>query len=181
MLDHLALFTDQGPWSSLVTSATDRMAACGLKFDEPSVDQGMLACRNWVKSGTCRIDRTMLEPEIRTQSLLAGESWVTFVVQAIDHYPRAEDAHAAVDWVKLCRGEHPEERRGLKDPSLWNGPILSELRGAAKKLESTQCNRIMVRGRMRLPTGFMVGQHLPKVRGGRPRARAGTGAMDDRR
>lgn len=165
MLDHLALYTDQGPWSSLVTSVADRMAACGLKFDERSIEQGMLACHNWVKLGTTRIDRAMLEAEIRKRSLLGEAPWVTFVVQAIDRHPWAADAQATVDWVDLYDGERPEERVRLKDPALWNSRLLPELREAVTKLEAARCDRIMIRGHMRLPTVFMVGRSLPEVRG----------------
>lgn len=164
MLDNLELLTDQGPWSPLVVATGDRMAAVRLKRDELSVEQGIVACRNWAKAGITRVDLAMLEAEIRRRSLLGEAAWATFVVQAIDHHPWAEGAQASLDWVDLFDGDRPEARRRLKDPTLWNGRLVNELRAACARLDAARYDRVLVRGHMRLPIAFMVGRCLPAVR-----------------
>jgi hypothetical protein len=164
MLDCLELLTDQGPWSGLVTAASDRMDARGLKRDALAVEQGVAAMRTWVKEGTRDIHREMLDAEIERRKLRGETPWATLVVQAIDHHLWADAAQASVDWVDLFEGHEPRTRRRLKDPALWNGRMREELHEACARIEKMGYGRVLVRGHMRLTPAFLVGHCLPDTR-----------------
>ncbi len=78
-------------------------------------------------------------------------------MQAIDRDPWADRATVSLDWVNLFDGDHPRSRSALRDPSLWNTRLLSELEAAERSIRGLGFDRVMVRGYMRLPAWFATG------------------------
>jgi len=165
MFEHLDLLTEQGPWSMLLTSTADRMAALGLKSDKFAVEQGWVAAHTWVTQGLRKVEAKDLRAEIEQRHLQGGPRRATLAVQAIDWLRWAGAATARVDWVNLFEGDHPRERRQLRDPAMWNDRLWPELQTAERQIQGLGFNRVAVRGHMRLPVWFAVGVAFADTRG----------------
>jgi SMODS-associated and fused to various effectors sensor domain len=157
MLDHFTLLTGQAGWAGFQASVADRMAAAGLKYDERAIEQGVQTIRNWVTEGRRAVDRATLAVEILRRDLRGDGRRATLVVQAIDDDPWAAGATFNLNWISLFKGEHPRERRELRDPKHWNERLLPDLEAAEKSIRALAFDRVLVRGHMRLPAWFATG------------------------
>lgn len=169
LLDHLVLRTDVGPGTSLEEAVRDRMASCGLQNDANALLLGLAAVRTWVKGGVRHVDVNLLRAAIAERQLQAMPPMSTLMVEAIDHLAWPDRAQASVDWVDLFVGEAPEDRRQLRDPTLWNSRLAPEMRTACRRVEACLSaeppRQVRVRGHMRLTPAFLVGKYLPTTRG----------------
>jgi hypothetical protein len=168
MLDHIVVLTDQGPWTALLQSTADRMAALGLRVDAEAIERGVAAVRGWVVEGRRHIDRDKIAREIDRRELRTGTRLATLLIQAIDRDPWPDAASAAsanLDWVDRYEGDEPRTRRQLKQPADWNERLRPELMAAVRLIEQQQFTHVSVRGAMRLPTWFAAGVELAINRG----------------
>ncbi len=165
LLSNLGMKTDQGAWTGLLEATRDRMGFLGLKTTDVDAESGVTTIRSWVKGGVRTVDPEQLQGQIELRGLRAGESYVTLLVEAIDHAPWPEAAQARLDWVNLFVGTEPRARRQLHDPSGWSSKLRPELVDAARSLVGSGGSRVVVRGYMRLPLWFLCGVELPDTRG----------------
>ncbi len=161
LLDHVVVSIDQRSERDLHDSIADRMAVYDLTRN---VELGRAVVRDWVTTSVRYVDRDLMLREIEQRKLRAEMPAALLVVQAIGPHADAANAHASVDWVDLFNGETPNERRQLKDPSLWNTRVSNELKLACERIEGTGKKRVMVRGHARLATAFLIGNLLPRTR-----------------
>lgn len=145
--------------------AAELMAAHGLRADEQAVALGIATVRGWVADGKRRFDLTELRAEVDQLNLRQTDPWCVLLVQAIDRHPHPEDATVTLDWVDLFDGETPFTRRRPRDPTAWETRMRPELRTAADRLRTLGCQRVLVRGALRLPTWFTVGNTCAAVTG----------------
>lgn len=145
--------------------AADLMVAHGLRADEQAVALGIATVRTWVADGRRRFDLAELRAEVDRLNLRVMEPSCVLLVQAIDRYPHPEDATVALDWVDLFDGDDPFTRRRPRDPAAWEMRMRPELRTAVDRLRALGCQRVLVRGALRLPTWFIVGNTCAAVIG----------------
>lgn len=165
MFEHLAVLTDQGPWSLLLEAAAARMGEAGLRTDSIALESGVQAARNWVTSGKRVITAGDMELTTNERGLQAQSRRATVLVQAIDRDPWAATATAALDWVDDFQGSDAKSRREPVDSSAWNGKFKAELASAAKQVRGLGFSEVLVRGHMRLPTWFAVGNEFSDTTG----------------
>jgi SMODS-associated and fused to various effectors sensor domain len=145
--------------------AADLMIAQGLRADEQAVALGIATVRGWVADGRRRFDLAELQAEVDRLNLRVMDPSCVLLVQAIDRYPHPEDATVALDWVDLFDGDHPFTRRRPRDPTAWEAHMRPELRAAVDRLRALGCQRVLVRGALRLPAWFTVGNTCAAVTG----------------
>lgn len=145
--------------------ATELMAAYGLRADEQAVALGVATVRAWVADGRRRFDLAELRAEVDRLNLRVMDPSCVLLVQAIDRYPHPEDATVALDWVDLFDGEDPFTRRCPRDPAAWETRMRPELRTAVDRLRALECQQVLVRGALRLPAWFTVGNTCAAVTG----------------
>jgi hypothetical protein len=164
LLDVLQLHLGQteAEWRSKVA---DVAMGAGLRFDEVALSAALGEVREWVK--TTRTERGPLEitEAISRLDLRAERPWAVVAVQAIDIEPAFDDAFAVLDWIRLFRGDSPKNRRGLIEVERWRDRLPSDLRDIVRRLRDSGERRVLVRGKMRLPTWFAVGAHFSDVAG----------------
>jgi len=145
--------------------AAELMAAHGLRADEQAVALGIATVRGWVADGRRRFDPAELRAEVDRLNLRHTDPWCVLLVQAIDRHPHPEDAAVTLDWVDLLDGDTPFIRRRPRDPAAWETRMRAELRTAADRLGTLGCQRVLVRGALRLPTWFTIGNTCAAVTG----------------
>jgi hypothetical protein len=145
--------------------AIDLMVAHGLRADEQAVALGIATVRGWVADGRRRFDLAELQAEVDRLTLQVMDPSCVLLVQAIDRHPYPEDATVALDWVDLFDGDGPFTRRRPRDPSAWEARMRPELRAAVDRLRALGCQRVLVRGALRLPAWFTVGNTCAAVTG----------------
>ncbi len=145
--------------------AADLMVAQGLRADEQAVALGIATVRAWVADGRRRFDLAELRAEVDRLNLRVMDPSCVLLVQAIDRHPHPEDATATLDWVDLFDGDDPFTRRRPRDPAAWEMRMRPELRTAVDRLRALECQRVLVRGALRLPAWFTVGNTCAAVTG----------------
>jgi hypothetical protein len=164
MLANLHFGTGRG-YAAELQHAADLMVAHGLRADEQAVALGIATVRGWVADGKRRFDLAELGAELDRLELRVMDPWCVLLVQAIDRHPHPEDATVTLDWVDLFDGETPFTRRRPHDPVAWETQMRPELRTAGNRLRILRCQRVLVRGALRLPTWFAVGNTCAAVTG----------------
>ncbi|MFD0661294.1 SAVED domain-containing protein [Thermocatellispora tengchongensis] len=163
MLAHLVFRT-----GLTVSSEWDRakalMLAAGLKHGDDAVRRGLGAVAGWVRGGRRIIRPGDVHQVIDQHALRADEPRAVLLVQAIDRDPQQEDATEVLDWVGLYEGNTPATRYRPREDSDWQR-MADELAQAAQRLEAAGERDILVRGKLRQATFFLVGAYLPAVRG----------------
>lgn len=164
LLDVLKLHLGQteAEWRSKVA---DVAMGAGLRFDEVALSAALGEVREWVKA--TRTERGPLEiaEAINRLGLHSERPWAVVVVQAIDNEPAVDDAFAVLDWIHLFRGDSPKNRRGLIEGEGWRDRLPSDLKDIVRRLRDSGEHRVLVRGKMRLPTWFAVGAHFSDIAG----------------
>jgi hypothetical protein len=145
--------------------AADLMIAHGLRADDQAVTLGIATVRGWVADGKRRFDLAALEAEVDNLGLKVMDPWCVLLVQAIAHDPHPQDATVSLDWVDLFEGGEPFQRRRPHDPDAWEDRMRPDLRRAIAELRTRGCQRILVRGALRLPAWFTVGNECAGVTG----------------
>jgi hypothetical protein len=145
--------------------AAELMAAHGLRADDQAIESGIATVRGWVANGRRRFDLAELRAEVDRLGLQQTDPWCVLLIQAIGRHPHPEDATVTLDWVDLFEGETPFTRRRPHDPAAWETQLHPELRTAADRLRALGCQRVLVRGALRLPTWFTVGNTCAAVTG----------------
>lgn len=152
----------EAEWRSKVT---DVAMGAGVRFDEMALSVALGEVRNWVKTTRTERSPSQIADVIKRLELRAELPRAVVAVQAIDVEPGLEDAAAALDWIHLFRGNSPRSRRGLINAKGWRDQLPHDLQGVVAGLRSNGAHRVLVRGKMRLPTWFAVGTHLSDVAG----------------
>ncbi|WP_141214687.1 MULTISPECIES: SAVED domain-containing protein [unclassified Rhodococcus (in: high G+C Gram-positive bacteria)] len=143
----------------------DAAVGAGVSTAPASLAVALTEMREWVKTtrGVRAADdlRTMID----RLGLRAGRPRTLVVVHAIDHVPVEGDDGITVDWVDRFRGDSPETRRGLTDPTEWHTRLPADLTIVREELRRRGVADVAVRGAMRLPAWFAVGAALRDVAG----------------
>jgi hypothetical protein len=145
--------------------AAELMAALGLHHDEQAVDLGIGQVRGWIVEGRTRFDLVDLQAEIDDLGLQVTDPWCILLLQGIDRDPFPEDATVRLDWVDRFDGDSAFQRRRPHDPAVWESQLHPELRRAVEELRVVGCQRVLVRGAMRLASWFTVGFECAGVTG----------------
>jgi hypothetical protein len=142
---------------------TDIARLTGLRSDEGAILEGIGVVRGWIKSS--RVPRTkqdVLEVVERLRLRVAPQSGL-LIIQAL-RTVEDQDSTGSIDWIDRFVGDEARSRRGLKDPSAWNGSLLPQLRAEIERIRADY-ERVAVRGEARLPIWFAVGSELSEVSG----------------
>jgi hypothetical protein len=162
MLDVLRFRTDVTE-SSFRERITDITRLIGLRSDEGAILEGIGVIRSWIKSSRApRTSEDVLEVVEALNLRVAPQSGL-LVIQALRPVDD-QDATASIDWIDRFVGDEARSRRGLKDPTAWNGSLLSELRAEIERIRADY-DRVAVRGEARLPIWFATGSELSEVAG----------------
>jgi hypothetical protein len=164
MLRSLRFDTGRG-YAAERQHAADLMVARGLRADDQAVTLGIATVRGWVADGKRRFDLAALQAEIDNLRLKVMDPWCVLLVQAIAHDLHPEDATVSLDWVDLFEGDEPFQRRRPHDPAAWETRMRPDLRAAIAQLRTRGCQRVLVRGALRLPAWFTVGNECAGVTG----------------
>lgn len=143
----------------------DAAMAAGLRVGADAQAIGVALIRDWVKDTREPRTADQLRALVKENGLAAGTPRSIVVVEAIDRVPSTIDATAHLDWLDAIRGESPRTRRGAVDPTDWNGRFAAELSAVRDRLRSDGHLAVAVRGAMRLPMWFAVGEALGDVAG----------------
>lgn len=143
----------------------DAAMAAGLRVGADAQAIGLSVIREWVKDTREPRPAAQLRSQIDELGLRAGTPRSIVVVEAIDRVPSVSDASAHIDWLHSLRGDSPRTRRGAVDPADWNGRFADELSALRDSLRADGTIAVAVRGAMRLPMWFGVGEALADVAG----------------
>lgn len=169
-VDEICDFFDSVRISGGQTEATwrdrvdDAAAVAGVKQGPHSQAVGSDAVRDWVKTTRDPRGRDELVARIRELGIQQREARAQIVIEAIARVVGAEDAAVSLDWLDRFRGDRPETRRGLIDPTGWR-ELADDLRRMRLSLEERGLRRIAIGGAMRLPAWFAAGAELREVAG----------------
>ncbi len=165
MLDHVAIKAGRDSLEDLRGHCCDAMVAAGLRGLPEDVAIGVGALRDLIGQGCRSLDADAFRDLVTRCGLHAADRGATFVVQGIARSHFAEHAAAGVDWVDLFKGDTPQQRRQLTDPSEWNERLKPELAAAVDVLRKTDFTNVRIDGAFRLSTGFAIGEALPRTGG----------------
>ena len=151
----------ESEWRSRVG---DVALGVGIRYDDSAILAALGWIREWVKD--TRDPRSAQEVEVAVEQLdLRVEAPRPLVViQGIDSVP-CDGAVEILQWTEKFRGDAPENRRGLIDPSDWNGTLSNDLRALKERLLAGNHKRVLLRGALRLPCWFAIGATLREVAG----------------
>lgn len=142
----------------------DVAMGAGVQLGDTARAAALADIRDWVKTTRDRRSRAAIFDMIERLDLRAEEPRAVVVVQMVDTVP-TDDAIAVINWTAKTRGDRPETRRGLIDPSEWKTTLTEDLDRLREQLHADGWHRVLVRGAMRLPTWFAVGASLREVAG----------------
>lgn len=143
----------------------DAAAVAGVEQGIRSQAVGVDAVRDWVKTTRDPRGRDELVARLRELGIQQRTPRAQVVIEAIAPVVGAEDAAIRLDWLDRFRGDRPETRRGLIDPTGWVGELADDLRRMRVSLEEQGLRRVAIGGAMRLPTWFAAGAELREVAG----------------
>lgn len=162
MMDVLRIRTDVTE-SSFRERVTDITRLIGLRSDEGAILEGVGAVRGWIRASRApRTRNDVLQVVERLRLRVAPPSGL-LVIQALRAVEEL-DATGSIDWIDRFVGDDARSRRGLKDPTAWNGSLLPELRVEIASIRK-QYDRVAIRGEARLPIWFAAGSELTEVTG----------------
>lgn len=130
-----------------------------VRCDNDGIAVGLQQVRNWVKAPRQTFTSASLRATIAELKLGIATDRALLVVQALEHNPRAEAAHYALDWVELFAGDDPRERRVLRVPADASR-LLADLASARNRLRAAGLRHLEVEGPMRLPLWFTTGAQM---------------------
>jgi hypothetical protein len=143
----------------------DAAAGARVRADGTALATGIQQVRNWVKAPRRTFTPAQLAASIDALKLRVATARPLFVVQALEHNPRADTATYVVDWTELFEGNDPRHRRAFSDPMAARAQIPVDLAFARKRLRAAGINDVEIDGPMRLPLWFTVGAHLCSTAG----------------
>jgi hypothetical protein len=143
----------------------DVAMGAGLRTDHAAQAAVLADVREWVKTTRDPRDGAAVTATIDHLRLRAEPPRAVVVINGIDHEPPADDAVVVLDWVARFRGDRPETRRGLVNPSDWNGALADDLAALRDRLRAQDLHRVLVRASLRLPGWFAVSAALRDVAG----------------
>lgn len=146
----------------------DRMANLGLKDDETALLVAAGIVRQWIKDGTKRITRELLEGVLSAHHLRAvrPEHSVTVYIETIKKRRFDLEPDYLIDWREHFVGSEPERGHRIVDPVLWNKRLLPELQRLEGRINHEAAPRLIrARGFARLSAWFAFGHVLCRVAG----------------
>jgi hypothetical protein len=161
----------EGLWRKKVDDAA---LAAGVRTGDEAAALGVTEVREWVKTTRSARSASELRARVDALGLRTETPRALVVVEAVDAVPAAADAAVHLNWVHHFRGDSDRTRRGLFNPEGWNGQLAAELRAARRQLQEAGVSSVAVRGALRLPVWFAVGEAFSDVAG------FNVAAMDDR-
>lgn len=164
-LGHLSIRTAESSTRRMLEGCQTLMDFAGLCWDDAALDCAVIEVRRMVQDGVTDIDLATMEAILKRDVFKKVTPQATLAVEAIDYWPNADLADAAVDWVDRFEGDTPKVRRQVKDPALWNDTFLPEIRHAVAQIEAKGYRSVRLVGAMRLATFFVVGEAMPRTRG----------------
>lgn len=157
-LSHLQLRTDasEAGWRDRVAEISH---AAGIRADEAAFRLGISEIREWVKSSRAEKHAADVNAAVDRLGIRTQDPFAILTIQALDHDHdiQLQDASVVLDWVERFRGDQERNRRGLKNPTDWENVLRPQLVQAQRNLRLLGAHRILVTGRMRLPTWFAIG------------------------
>lgn len=136
----------------------------GIRYDDSAISAALGWIREWVKDTRDPRDARDVKVAVEQLDLRVEAPRSLVVVQGIDSVP-CDGAVEILQWTDKFRGDAPENRRGLIDPSDWNGTLSDDLRALKERLLASDHKRVLLRGALRLPCWFAVGATLREVAG----------------
>jgi len=142
----------------------DAAMGAGVRSTASDISIGLGWIREWVKNTRDPRTAAQIAAEVETLGLTLEAPRTVVVIQGLEAVP-ADDAKHVLEWTPLFRGDSAVSRRGLVDPTGWNGRLADDLSNLRQKLHASNAQRILLRGKLRLPAWFGVGAALRTVAG----------------
>jgi hypothetical protein len=146
----------------------ERMRNHGLKDDESALFVASGIVRDWIKNGTRRLTKELLESLLAVKDLHAKEPErsVTVYMETIKKRRFDLEPDYLLDWRKHFSGTDYERSHRIVDPALWNGRMLPELQSLEERINrETSAQLIRARGLSRLSAWFAFGNVFSRVAG----------------
>ncbi|MEO3798024.1 SAVED domain-containing protein [Nonomuraea sp. B10E15] len=143
----------------------DAAAGARVRTDDTAAAVAVQQVRNWVKAPRQRFTPAQLTATIDELGLRASTARPLFVVQALEHNPRASTAAYSLDWTDLFEGDDPRCRRAFANPIVARERIGAELAVARQRFRGAAACDIEVDGPMRLPLWFAIGAEFTSTAG----------------
>ncbi len=162
-LDALAIRVGQteAEWLSRVA---DVAASAGIRADESAVGIALFWVRKWVKDTRDPRTPEQIATAAESMGLRIENPRTVIVIQGLRREP-VDDASYVLDWVERLRGTEASNRRGMTNPTDWNGVLSDDLAALRASLIEQNNLRVLVRGALRLPCWFALGAALRGVAG----------------
>lgn len=146
----------------------ERMRNEGLQNDDAALYVAAGIVRDWIKSGTQRITRQLLEQTLAEHRLHVErpERSVTVYVETIKKRRFDLEPDYLLDWREHFSGSEYERSHRVLDPALWNGRMLPELQALEERINREAAARLIrARGLARLSAWFAFGNVFSRVAG----------------
>ncbi len=146
----------------------ERMRNLGILDDERTLILAAGTVREWIKSGTKRITKHLIEGVLSAHHLRAAQSErsVTVYLETIKKRRFALEPDYLIDWREHFAGSEHERGHRIVDPALWNGRLLPELQELEGRVNREAAPRLIrIRGFARLSTWFAFAHVFSRVAG----------------
>ncbi len=146
----------------------ERMRNLGLLSDETELILAAGIVRDWIKNGTKRITRELLEGVLSAHHLRAAtpERSVTVYLETIKKRRFDLEPDYLIDWREHFAGSEHERGHRIVDPALWNGRLLPEMQELEGRVNREAAPRLIrARGFARLSAWFAFGHVFSRVAG----------------
>lgn len=143
----------------------ERMGHFGLRTGDDALFAAILQVREWIKAGTLRITKEILEEAIDRLKLRALHPPPRPIVVALNTIERQSfdyDADYELDWCDYFEGDFPKGHK-IVDRALWNGRLLPELSALGRRLSKGRDRVVRIQGLARLSAWFAAGYTFPEV------------------
>lgn len=161
--DALSILVGQSE-SQWRAKVADAAMAAGVRSGATDISVGIGWVREWVKDTRAARTPQDISAEIDALNLRLEAPRTVVVVQGLESVG-ADDAKHILEWTPLLKGVDAPSRRGLLDPADWNGRLSGELEQLRAALHAGNTQRILLRGKLRLPSWFGIGAALRSVAG----------------
>jgi hypothetical protein len=146
----------------------ERMRNQALQSNESALYVAVGIVRDWIKSGTQRITRELLERALVAHRLHAErpERSVTVYLETIKKRRFDLEPDYLLDWREHFAGTEYERSHRIIDPALWNGRMLPEIQCLEERINRETAARVIrARGLARLSAWFAFGNVFSRVAG----------------
>jgi hypothetical protein len=146
----------------------ERMRNLGLLDDETALVLVAGIVREWIKNGTQRITKELLEGVLSAHHLRAAtpERSVTVYLETIKKRRFDLEPDYLIDWREHFAGSEHERGHRIVDPALWNERLLPELQRLEVRINHEAAPRLIrARGFARLSPWFAFGHVFSRVAG----------------